>query len=281
MAGSTVVEGAVVGVAGCGAMGLPMAQRLHAAGFEVCGFDIRPLGEFGEFRHHMVADPQAFARRVDVVFSVVRDIEETLRLCFDEQGIFAALPRARTLVVSSTVSPRHLGKIRRRLPSRVALLDAPMSGAPYSARQGDLTFMVGGRAGTLRLVMPYLQAMGGAVHHLGPLGAGMTVKVLNNYVASASTVAVRRAYDMAAALDIDIEALREIMAQSSGATWFGDNFERIDWSRQGYQRDNTIGILEKDTLAALDAVKGIADVRRHPFDDAVLEGLRALEAFTR
>ena len=104
----------------------------------------------------------------------------------------------------------------------------------------------------------------------------MTVKVLNNYVAAMSTVAVRRVLDMAAALDVESATLRAVMSQSSGATWFGDNFEQISWSRQGYEPGNTIGILEKDVNSALDAVRDLPDVANSALDAVVLAALKEL-----
>jgi 3-hydroxyisobutyrate dehydrogenase-like beta-hydroxyacid dehydrogenase len=103
--------------------------------------------------------------------------------------------------------------------------------------------------------------------------------VLNNYAAAASVVAVRRIYDAAARLGVDRDTLRRVMADSSGSTWFGDNFERISWSREGYDRGNTIGIVEKDVEALLDAVISDEGDAANPFDVAVLAGLRALKPF--
>ena len=78
----------VVGIAGCGTMGLPMAQRLAAAGYEVWGHDVRPTAEFGEFSSRMVANSDEFSRRCNIVISVVRDAAQTHALLFgDSQGI--------------------------------------------------------------------------------------------------------------------------------------------------------------------------------------------------
>ncbi len=114
-------------------MGLPMAQSLLAAGFDVWGFDVRPVEEFGDFRPRMIEDPAVFAARCPTVISVVRDIRQTLDLCFDKQALFARDARPRRLVVSSTVSPRFLGDLAARLPEGTELVDAPMSGAPIAA----------------------------------------------------------------------------------------------------------------------------------------------------
>jgi putative dehydrogenase len=269
----------IVGVAGCGAMGLPMALALQGAGYEVWGLDVRPTSEFGSFQFRMLGDPEKFASRVEIVISVVRDVGQSLELCFDRQALFKRARYPKTLIVSSTLSPRFVVELRSRLPHDVVLIDAPMSGAPHAARLRKLSFMLGGPDDALDRLLPLFETMGQHVFRLGPLGAGMTAKVLNNYVASASVVAVRRAYARARELGVDIEALRTVMKASSGSTWFGDNFGDIDWSREGYGADNTIGILEKDIQSGLDALTGAKHAQSDAYDAALLEAIRAMEPF--
>ena len=269
----------VVGVAGCGSMGLPMAQALRDAGYEVWGLDVRPVREFGSFQSRMLEDPAEFASRVEVVISVVRDMAQSLELCFDRQALFTHAQYPRTLIVSSTLTPRFLPELQSRLPGDVVLIDAPMSGAPHAARLRKLSFMLGGADDAPDRLTPLFQAMGQHVFRLGPLGAGMTAKVLNNYVASTSVVAVRRAYARARELGVDLEALRSVMKASSGATWFGDHFHDIGWAREGYDADNTIGILEKDIRSGLDAMFGAQRAGPDAFDDALLAAIRAIEPF--
>ena len=161
----------------------------------------------------------------------------------------------------------------------VTLIDAPMSGAPHSARLRQLSFMLGGPDEALDRLMPLFQAMGKHAFRLGPLGAGMTAKVLNNYVASASVVAVRRAYARARELGVDLDKLRAVMSASSGATWFGDHFHDIDWAREGFDAGNTIGILEKDVRSGLDAMEGAARAAPDAYDEALIAALRVMEPF--
>lgn len=267
----------VVGVAGCGSMGLPMAQALPHAGYEVWGLDIRPANEFGSFQSRMLEDPTEFASRVEVVISVVRDVTQSRELCFDRQALFSRAQHPGTLIVSSTLSPHFITELRSRLPVDVTLIDAPMSGAPYAARLRKLNFMLGGPDDAPDRLTPLFQAMGQHVFRLGSLGAGMTANVLNNYVASASVVAVRRAY--ARELGADLEALRSVMKASSGSTWFDDHFHDIDWSREGFEANNTIGILEKDIRSGLDAMSGAERAEPDAFDAALLAAIRAMEPF--
>ena len=256
-------------------MGLPMAVRLRAEGFRVAGFDVRTPGEFGEFARVMHHHPSRIGN-ADVLISVVRDEAETMALCFDDQAVYVGDTYPAILVICSTVSPRFVARLSSRLPQDVTLIDAPMSGAPFSAERGTLTFMVGGPATTVDRLVPMFECMGKRLFRAGPLGSGMTLKVLNNFVAASSVVAVRRSMAMADALNVDTANLLEVMAASSGATWFGNNFESIDWSGQGFAADNTIGILEKDVLSALDAVRDQEGFAASPLDQALLKALRSL-----
>ena len=243
-----------VGVAGCGRMGLPMALALRKGGVDVWGFDVRPASEFASFADRMIADPHAFAQRCQVVLTVVRDQRQTDDLLFDKQGLLSGPHGIETLVICSTLSPRYLTLLKQRVPDRVALADAPMSGAAVAAEEARLSFMLGGAPDTLDALQPLFARMGTRFHRMGAFGAGMTGKVLNNFVAAASVASVRQVLGWADQLGVDRARLLALMHDSSGQTWFGSNFDTIEFARDGYDPDNTIGILKKDVESALDAV---------------------------
>ena len=142
------------GVAGCGAMGLPMALALRNNGFDVCGFDVRPVEEFGDFSGQMLVSAKDFSNRCDVAICVVRDEKQLFDLCFEDQALYSVPDYPKIFVLSSTVSPNVVHRLRQRLPADVVLLDAPMSGAPLSAIAASLTFMVGGPKETFDQLHP-------------------------------------------------------------------------------------------------------------------------------
>lgn len=246
-----------VGVVGCGGMGLPMAAALRSAGFDLRGLDLRPPGSFGPLSDVITTDPTAMADR-EVLFSVVRDRAQTDAALFETGLVDAAA--LRVLVICSTLSPHYILELPDRLPPHVAVVDAPMSGAPIAAQERRLSFMLGGERAVLEELTPALRAMGREFHHLGGLGAGMTAKVLNNVIAASSVAATRLAMDWGADLGLAPEALREVFGTSSGQTWFGTHFDDIAFAREGYELGNTMGILEKDLLSAIDAAPEAADV---------------------
>ncbi|MEO0914149.1 MAG: NAD(P)-binding domain-containing protein, partial [Pseudomonadota bacterium] len=200
-----------IGVAGCGAMGRPMAEAMLASGADLKAFDIRPASEFGPFATHLTG-LNAF-RDVETLFSIVRDVPQTEELLFGTQGM-ASAPNLTTLILSSTLPPSYIHDLRTRLPAHITLIDAPMSGAPVAARERRLAFMLGGEAEAIAPLLPLFEAMGQKIHHMGPLGSGMVMKVLNNMIAASSVTATRLAQSWAEAAGIPAPRFREVAEDS-------------------------------------------------------------------
>jgi len=206
------------GVAGCGRMGLPMAQALVNAGIDTVGFDIRRGNDFCDVP--MEFAPDIFARDLTTLFTVVRDELQTDALLFDTQKILDHAPALEYLVICSTLSPRYVKDMRDRVPAHIHLIDAPMSGAAIAAKEARLSFIIGGET------------------------------------------------------QIIDELMLHFMRKSSGQTWFGSNFNDIEFSKDGYSEDNTIGILAKDVAAAFTTAPNGTSPE---LTDALIETIRRLE----
>ncbi len=241
-------------------MGLGMARAMVGAGIDVSGFDVRPAAEFGDFAAKMMPDAGDLAADRQVMLSVVRDVAQTEALLFDDQAVLRRAPDLQYLVICSTLSPRYIADLAPRLPEGLALIDAPMSGAQIAADEARLSFMLGGADADLDRLMPLFNAMGTNIHRMGGTGAGMTAKVLNNFVGASSVAATRQALSWANDLGLDEGRLLALMNDSSGQTWFGSNFDQIEFANDGYDPSNTVGILKKDVESCLDAV----DPKDHP-----------------
>jgi len=235
-------------------MGLPMAQALLKAGIDTLGFDVRSPDEFASFGDTMCFDPAVFISDRNILITVVRDIQQTEALLFGQQAVLASAPNLSHLIICSTLSPRYLQTLKQRVPAHIALVDAPMSGAVIAAEQARLSFMLGGDAAVIDTLTPLFGAMGTKFHRMGEFGNGMATKVLNNLVAASSVASTRLALEWGQAQGLDINAVLAVMNDSSGQTWFGSHFDEIEFSRDGFENDNTIGILKKDVESAMDAM---------------------------
>ncbi|MEM6466388.1 MAG: NAD(P)-dependent oxidoreductase [Pseudomonadota bacterium] len=261
----------MIGVAGCGRMGLPMARALRTAGFETVGFDIKPSEAFGDFAPHMRTASE-FAAQTETLISVVRDTAQTDDVLFGAQG-FVTGPNLKRVIISSTLSPKYVQDLRTRVPAGLTLIDAPMSGAAIAAQEARLSFMLGGEAQDIHDALPLFEAMGHSITHCGAFGAGMVVKVLNNLVAASSVAATRTALSWADELGVAEGTLLKVLHASSGQTWFGSGFDDIEFARDGLAEDNSIGILAKDVEAAMDGAPKQADLALPQALLAAIKGL--------
>ena len=268
-----------IGVVGCGEMGFPMLEALLRNNISAVGHDIRKSSQFLKIGRSFIKNKKKFFSHCDVVLSVVRDEQETLELTEGDEGIFKQ-NCSKYFLICSTLSPRFIQELKSRAPKNITLIDCPMSGASNGAREASLTFMVGSTKNEFKFVASLLRVLGKNIIHIGEFGLGMTAKVLNNFVTSVNVAAVRQVMDQAEHLNLSKAQLLKIMDCSSGQNWFGSNFEKIEWAKLGYNQQNTIGILEKDVAAYMDALENLPKSKRTKqmldFQNATIESLRKI-----
>ena len=239
-------------------MGAPMLAALLRAGISAKGFDIRPPGDFGPLASHITNDTRGFAQDLTTLITVVRDIPQTEDVLFGAQCLTNAKP-LRRIILCSTLSPRYVLDLRARIADHITLIDAPMSGAQIAAEEARLSFMLGGAEADLDAAQPLFDAMGQHMFRMGPFGAGMQAKVLNNLLAAANTAMTRLVLNWADTTALNPDRLLDLIHASSGQNWFASGFNSIEFARDGHAPDNTIAILVKDIDSALDAAPDHAD----------------------
>ena len=247
-----------IGLAGCGNMGLPMLNSMVVKNIDVKGYDIESKKFLSALGSNFEGCKKSFLADRNIIISVVRDEEDTLELCEGDDGLFEQKSK-KILIISSTLSPRFLVDLKRKAPKNITMIDAPMSGATIAAKEAKLTFMVGCEKKLFVYIAPLLELMGKQINHIGNYGAGMMVKVLNNFIAASSVVSVRHVLHQAQKFELDLEVLFKTIDTSSGQTWFGTNRENIEWFKESFKSNNTMGILRKDVLAYIDAFENETD----------------------
>jgi 3-hydroxyisobutyrate dehydrogenase-like beta-hydroxyacid dehydrogenase len=126
-----------------------------------------------------------------------------------------ALKRGSVYIDSSTVSPNLARKIAVACSERgVRFLDAPVTGGDWGAKKGELIFMIGGEAETLKVVEPILGVMGKKWFHLGPNGAGQTIKLAMNLILALQVDALAEALALVTGAGLPGEKLVEVMQSS-------------------------------------------------------------------
>ena len=185
------------------------------------GHHVRVLGRSDEKRS---AIAELGAEAVDDIGAACADAEAVVLCVFtDEQvrqvcladGLVAAMPAGSTLVLHTTGSPRTAEAIAKR---GVQVVDAPVSGGPHNAAAGALTLFVGGADDAVAAVRPVLSCYGDPILHVGPLGAGQKVKLVNNALFAAQIGLLSNAVELAARLGVAESALLTALPHGSGAS---------------------------------------------------------------
>lgn len=240
-------ERLVVGIAGLGRMGSAMARSIRAR-HQVLGYDVRPLPDAG---FPMVVTPAELAQRCDVVLLALPSPVETRALFGDAGFRRAFIDGDATVVDMSTSDPASLRALAAELGEAGGrLLDAPVLGRPD--RCGAWTLPIGGDPTRLERVHSTLELVAARVEHVGPLGAGHTVKLLNNLMFAAINVVTAEVIAACDALGLPPERFVELVAGSGAATvspLFRDLAPRM--LHGGRETVFTLDLLAKDiTLAA-------------------------------
>jgi 3-hydroxyisobutyrate dehydrogenase-like beta-hydroxyacid dehydrogenase len=213
VAGAGAVDAVAVGVVGVGRMGAAMAQRLRAT-HEVIGYDVRPGLDVGV---PMAATPAALAERCDVVLLSLPSPRET-RALFEDAAFRRAFEAGGAVAVdTSTSDPASIRALAAELGVAGArLIDAPVLGRPD--RCGAWTLPVGGEAAAVERARPVLERLAARVEHVGALGSGHTVKLLNNLMFAAINVVTAEAIAACDALGLDPARFVDLIAGSQAAT---------------------------------------------------------------
>ncbi len=211
-----------VGFLGLGIMGSRMAANVARAGFPLSVWTHTPgKAERWASEHSAIAfaTPAEVAEHSDLVVSMVVDGQQVASVLLGEQGVIHAARAGLLCVDMSTIGPVDARRIAATLAERgVAMLDAPVTGSSPRAEEGSLTIMVGGEPESFARARPALEAMGRLIVHVGELGQGQMLKLINNSLGAANAAAVAEALLLAQATGIDLDAFVEVTSAGSGAS---------------------------------------------------------------
>lgn len=214
-----------IGFIGLGVMGAPMASHLHRAGHRLALLDqdrtraetlATRLGE----RACVAPTARELATLADVVITMLPDGSVVRQVVEGEHGLAAGLREGALLLDTSSAEPWLTEGTAALLAARGArMVDAPVSGAQWGAEAAELVFMAGGAAEDVARVRPLLDAMGRAVFHLGPLGAGHAMKCLNNCITAMTFAATAEALVAGQRQGLDPAVMVDVLNESTGGSW--------------------------------------------------------------
>jgi 3-hydroxyisobutyrate dehydrogenase-like beta-hydroxyacid dehydrogenase len=214
----------LVAVVGIGRMGAAMAARLAGAGHDVTLYNrtrARADEVVAEAGGTVAETPAAAAAAADTVLVSLADDPAVEAVYYGSDGLIAGLRQGAVVLEMSTVAPDTVRQLAPPVANRGAtLLDAPVSGSVPVVQRGELTVLVGGDEAALEKARPALDSFASRVFHLGPLGAGATVKLAVNSIVHALNQAVAEALVLAERAGVDRAAAYEVFANGAAGAPF-------------------------------------------------------------
>jgi len=207
-----------LGFIGLGVMGEPMCRNLaRCSGRSVIAFDqdSAPLNSKRPGRHHAAKTVQEVGA-AEIVFLSLPNGDAVSAVCFGKEGLLSQLDAGSTLVDLGTSPVALTREIALHAMERsVAFADAPVARTRAAAEAGTLSIMVGAAASIYTRLEPLLRHMGEDITHCGDVGAGQTVKIMNNMVLFQTVSALAEALHIARRSGVEPQVLFETLAKGS------------------------------------------------------------------
>jgi len=248
-----------VGFIGLGAMGLPMAKRVLGGGHKLyTTFHRRrqPAQELEAMGAEVLQSPCEVAQAADVVITILPADAELKETVFGNAGIVNGFCNGKVLIEMTSGTALAMQEVDEAIRTKGgSVLDAPVSGGTPAAEQGTLTIMVGGDEVLLERCRPLLQEMGTRIVHVGKVGQGKVVKIVNQMMAAIHLLTIGEAFALGVKNGADPTVLYEVIKTSSGYSKMMDlrlpGFLLEDSFKPGFKLD----LMKKDVNLALESAK--------------------------
>lgn len=261
-------------------MGGGMAANLLKAGFSLSVYNrtaakAQPLVDAGA---RLGATPAEAAKGASVIISMLADDPASRQLWTGKNGALEAVDRGAILIESSTVSPSWIAELAGLAAQHGAeLLDAPVTGSRTQAEAGQLTFLVGGSDRALEAATPVLKAMSKEIVHLGPIGSGAKMKLINNFLCGVQVASLAEGLAWIERSGLDRERAMSILTSGApGSPLLGAISARM--IGENYAVNFLLRLMAKDLLyAQTEAARcnvdlQTAEVARSLFEAAIGKG---------
>ena len=208
-----------IGFIGIGMMGHGMAKNLIAKGFPLAFLvhrDRSRLADLVAAGAKEADSPAVLAQSSDVVILCVSGSPQVEANVFGPKGLLAAARAGLIVVDTSTSEPGSTAKIREAFAAQgSAYVDAPLARTPKEAEEGRLNTIVGADDATLEKLRPVFAAFCENIFHVGPPGAGHTLKLVNNFMALTIAASIAEAFAVAAKAGVRLDKLFEVVSQGA------------------------------------------------------------------
>ena len=250
----------IIGFIGLGTMGAPMARNLMKKGHRLVVADVHPAAVAALVSEGATAAATAreAAAQSDIVITMLPDAPDVERVALGPDGVAAGIRAGSVYIDMSTIDPATTRKVGAAIAARGAsMIDSPVGKTADAAVAGTLTLMVGGAADVVARCRPVLDCMGTDFFHCGELGAGQTMKLINNLLATAVSEASIEALVTGTKAGLGLDTMMSVLR----TTMAWNNALAIAMPKRPLAGDFSPGFMmklaHKDCRLALQMVKGL------------------------
>ncbi len=210
-----------IALMGLGIIGSGMARNLLNAGYSLTVYNRnRTRSEpFADAGAEIAASPAEAVEGADIIISAVADDAASRAVFMGEKGALDAAKPDALVIETSTLTVTWIRELARLAAARgLQLLDAPVTGSRLQSAAGQLLFLVGGTTEDLERARPVLSVMSRDIIHIGPSGAGATIKLINNFMAAVQAASLGEATAFARAAGLDPEKVVQVLTTGAPAS---------------------------------------------------------------
>lgn len=206
---------------GIGAIGLPMAQQIHQAGFDVTGVDPFEAQREKATAAGLTAEAtSASAAQADTVVVMVATPDQLRDAALGDGGLVGRMREGATIVVMSTVGPEPVKEVAAAAAEKgIHVLDVPVTGGVARAVTGSLNLFTSGPGEVIDANAPVLEAMGTIIRCGDEVGMGQAYKAVNQLLCSVHIVAAAEALAFAEKLGLDPKVVLPAVESGAAGSW--------------------------------------------------------------
>jgi len=248
-----------IGFIGLGAMGKPMAKNLLRAGYRLTVYDLctDPVNELKAEGARPAGSSAEAAENSDVVITILPECENVKQAMMGSNGVFEGARPQTVLIDMSSIAPHTSREVAAAAEARgLRFMDAPVSGGTAGAEKATLTIMIGGEKDLVDAHMDIFNVLGGTIYHVGGIGMGETVKMINQILVGVNILGIAEAFVLGTKLGADPEVLYNVIRASAGGSFLlekrvPDYILKGDYTQTGFALD----LLRKDVGLAVESAK--------------------------
>lgn len=244
-----------LGFVGLGIMGRPMCKNLIQAGYELTVWNrSRPgIDEVVSYGAQEAASACEVAKNSDIIITMVADSPDVEEVILGPSGVLEGACPGTLVIDMTTMSPRITKEIAAQLEEKgVQMLDAPVSGGDKGAREGTLSIMVGGPDDAFERAAPIFEVLGKQATHIGPHGAGQSVKLCNQTICSLNILAMCEGLLLAEKSGVDMEKMLNAVQGGAAGSWFLTNLAP-EVLKRNFEPGFMVRLQQKDLRLVMEA----------------------------